>query len=256
MQEIDESQQRTRVMLLMVGVSIAFVAILSFVLDSKGVAGAFLLDLGTKFLPYPLTIQNVMWVMFFVTAGEIYIRYRRASVESAQLKLGLLDEDPETMLVMDDLGDINAQAKRQGGYFLQRLVNRSILQFQSSGSVDQTNSLLNSSLELMQHEVDTRYSMIRYLVWVIPTFGFIGTVMGIAFALGEVQQFEDTQSPDLIKALTLSLGVAFYTTLLALVQSTVLVFALHIAQAKEELTLNKAGQYCLDHLINKLYERK
>ena len=108
----------------------------------------------------------------------------------------------------------------------------------------------------MQHEVDTRYSMIRYLVWVIPTFGFIGTVMGIAFALGEVNQFEDPQDPDLLPALTKSLGVAFYTTLLALVHSTVLVFALHIAQAKEELALNKAGQYCLDHLINKLYERK
>lgn len=256
MQEIDETGQRVRTMLIMLGTSVAFVALLTLILDSEGAAGAFLLDLGTKYLLYPLTIQNVMWIMFFVTAGEIYLRYKRASVETAQLKAGLLDEDPETMLVMDDLGAINSQAQRQGGYFLQRLVTRSILQFQSSESVDQTNSLLNSSLELMQHEVDTRYSMIRYLVWVIPTFGFIGTVMGIAFALGEVNQFEDPQDPDLLPALTKSLGVAFYTTLLALVHSTVLVFALHIAQAKEELALNRAGQYCLDHLINKLYERK
>ena len=243
-------------MLIMLGVSVIFIGGLSVLMDNDSAAASFLLDLGTKHLPYPLTIQNVMWVMFFLTAGEVYLRYQRGSVESAQLKAGLLDEDPETMLVMDDLGAINAKAKSQGGYFLQRLVNRSILQFQSSESIDQTNSLLNSSLELMQHEVDTRYSMIRYLVWVIPTFGFIGTVMGIAFALGEVEQFDDPQDPDLLPTLTASLGVAFYTTLLALVHSTMLVFALHIAQAKEELALNKAGQYCLDHLINKLFERK
>ena len=136
MQEIDETSQRVRTLLIMVVVSVGFIAGLSFLLDKDSNTAAFLLDLGTKYLPYPLTIQNVMWVMFFVTAGEVYLRYQRASIESAQLKSGLLDEDPETMLVMDDLGAVNAQAKRQGGYFLQRLVNRSILQFQSSESVD------------------------------------------------------------------------------------------------------------------------
>jgi biopolymer transport protein ExbB/TolQ len=49
------------------------------------------------------------------------------------------------------------------------------------------------------------------------------------------------------------LGVAFATTLVALVQASILVFIQNIVQGREESALNKAGQYCLDNLINRLY---
>ena len=54
--------------------------------------------------------------------------------------------------------------------------------------------------------------------------------------------------------MTAKLGIAFSTTLVALILSAILVFLLHIAQGKEEVALNSAGQYCLDNLINRLYE--
>ena len=38
-------------------------------------------------------------------------------------------------------------------------------------------------MDLFLHEIDLRYSMIRYVVWVIPSLGFIGTVIGISLAL-------------------------------------------------------------------------
>ena len=122
---------------------------------------------------------------------------------------------------------------------------------------------MNSSLELFQHEVDLNYHMLRYVVWLIPTLGFIGTVVGIALALNETgaslssgsSGVSMTQNPELLVAMTKNLGVAFYTTLLALLLSAVLVFVLHVAQAREERALNKAGQYCLDNLINRLYEK-
>ena len=107
----------------------------------------------------------------------------------------------------------------------------------------------------MQHEVDGRYSLLRYLVWVIPTIGFIGTVVGIATALGEAGDTQDFQDPALLGELTRNLGVAFYTTMLALVQSAILVLAQSVTQAREEGALNRAGQYCLDNLINRLYDR-
>ena len=97
--------------------------------------------------------------------------------------------------------------------------------------------------------------MLRYLVWLIPTLGFIGTVVGIALALDYAGSNEDPQNPDLLAEITGRLGVAFYTTLLALIQSALLVFALHIVQQKEEMALNLSGQYCLDNLINRLYEK-
>lgn len=212
-------------------------------------------------LSFPVTIQNLMWLMFFAGCGEIWVRVAQAGQDLAPINDRLLPEDPEMMLRARDLGPIYRQVK-EGNYaehaFLPRLIMRTVLQFQSSRSVDQANTLLNSTLELCQHEIELRYNMLRYLVWLIPTLGFIGTVIGIAFALreaGNVNFADQEVMQDMMPRMTKSLGVAFYTTLLALLQSAVLVFALHIAQAREESVLNRAGQYCLDNLINRLYEK-
>ena len=94
--------------------------------------------------------------------------------------------------------------------------------------------------------------MVRYVVWAIPTLGFIGTVIGISLALAFAGQ-ADLQDPLLLAELTKRLAVAFNTTLLALVMSAILVLIQHLVQAFEEQALNAAGQYCLDNLINRLY---
>ena len=88
-----------------------------------------------------------------------------------------------------------------------------------------------------------------------PSLSSFPPSLHIAFALDYAANVEDPQDPTLLAEITGRLGVAFYTTLLALVQSALLVFALHIAQGREEMALNQSGQYCLDNLINRLYEK-
>ena len=246
-----------------------WVAMLSILIPAgqDGLAGDLLLDRNTASFTYPFTIQNLMWLIFFVGVGELLVRHLAGRREHWQLGLGLLPEDNETMLRMQDLGPLfrTIQDSDPGDqYWLQRLLKNTMLQFQSSGSVDQVNAVFNSSVDLCHHEVDLRYSLLRYLVWLIPTLGFIGTVIGIAFALKNAQI--TVSSPEsleiaelgmrLMQGLTKELGVAFYTTLLALLQSAVLMFALHLIQTNEEKALNKASQYCLRNLINRLYEAR
>lgn len=225
---------------------------------SGGLAKA-LLDFppGNGLLPYPVTIQNIMWVMFFFGCGELLVRHLQGMNEHRQLSKQLLPEDDSTMLRAGDLGAIYHRVKASSPrpYFLQRLILRTSAQFQSSRSIDQANSLMNSTLELYQHEIELRYNMLRYLVWVIPTLGFIGTVVGIALALESAAAADDLANVDAVRAVIAKLGVAFYTTLLALLQSMVLVFVMHLVQGREEGALNDAGQYCLDNLINRLYEK-
>ncbi len=223
-------------------------------------AAALLLDRGSA--GYPLTIQNAMWLLFFFGLGELWVRLRRARSETEQFFAGLLPEDESSMLRAKDLAPIyRAVRVGQARYYrLQRLIVRVVQQFQVSRSIDKANGLLNSSLELMQHEIELKYNMLRYLVWLIPTLGFIGTVIGIALALSAASALPnlDTAEAEEITAwftaMTAKLGVAFSTTLVALVMSAVLVFLLHVVEGKEEAALNGAGQYCLDNLINRLYE--
>ena len=102
------------------------------------------------------------------------------------------------------------------------------------------------------HEIDLKYSIMRYLTWLIPSLGFIGTVMGIMFALQYAGVPANAESEDFLYQVTSRLGVAFTTTLLALIMSAVLVLLQSLVQSKEERALNAAGQYCLDNLILRL----
>lgn len=258
-QQSNEINHRLKVMGINLVVGIIFVAVLSMLLsDPESSTGAFLLDRHTGSFMYPFTIQNVMWIMFFIGCGELWVRFSQSSVELAEIERHYLPEDETSMLRAEDLGVVYEKVKSgngKQGFFLQRIISRVILQFQASRSVDQSNSLFNSSLELFQHELELKYNMLRYLVWLIPTLGFIGTVVGIAFALDYAAGVENPQDPTLLAEISGRLGVAFYTTLLALIQSAFLMFALHIAQGREEMSLNQSGQYCLDNLINRLYEK-
>ena len=190
-------------------------------------------------------------------------RHRAGGEEGAQLARGLLPEDDTVMLRSADLRPVYEGVRKSdpnGAYWLQRLLSSVILQFQSNGSTDQVNAVFNSLVDLFQHEIELRYNLLRYLVWLIPTLGFIGTVVGIALALGEAGAMfagaapGEAAAPELMQNLTRELGVAFYTTLLALLQSAVLMATMHVVQGREEGALNRVGQYCLRNLVNRLYE--
>ena len=216
-----------------------------------------LLDKNSQLGTYPFTIQNLQWMVFFVGMGEIVVRFMTGNEELSELERNYLPTDERVVLRSADLGGLYAKVKanpKAQDRFLPRLIQRAVLQFQSSRSIDQANTLLNSSLDLYLHEIDLRYNMLRYTSWVLPSLGFIGTVVGIAMALAYAG-VTDPQDPALLGTLTRKLAVAFNTTIVALLQAMVLVFTMHIVQAREERALNRAGVYCVDNLINRLYEK-
>jgi flagellar motor component MotA len=153
---------------------------------------------------------------------------------------------------MRDLGPIRKRVSReftQEHGFLPFVIDLCILQFQSGRSVDQTVAVMNSSLELIQHRVDLRYGLIRYIAWLVPTLGFIGTVIGLGGALAGVPKDGSFKMYDVAH----TLAVGFDCTMVALAESAVLVFLLHLTQEKEETSVNLVGTYTLRNLINRLY---
>jgi biopolymer transport protein ExbB/TolQ len=204
------------------------------------------------------TIQSMMWVIFFVTLGELGLRLVESIKIDKGFSKGYLPEDSHTVLEQSDMGDIskktNEDASIQGS--LANFIKSVVMQFQISNSIEQTQNMLNSQLEMQSSVIDTNYNMIRYLTWLIPTLGFIGTVIGIANALAYAGLPGKATEPTFVAELTTRLAVAFDTTFVALIMSAVLVFLMHIFQGKDEKNLVKVGQYCLDNLINRLYIKK
>jgi biopolymer transport protein ExbB/TolQ len=214
----------------------------------------FLFDKGKgSFFPYPLTIQNLMWCFFFVGLGELYFRQQEINKESNAFKGEYLPTDEKIVLTHQDMGEIYRKLKSaEDG--LSKLIKSLILRFQAGRSVEQTHQMLNSQLEMWQYKAEIDYNMIRYLCWLIPTLGFIGTVVGIARTLNFAgSKIIAPESAEFLPALTVRLGVSFDTTLLALIMSAILVFTMHLIQGREEKIILQCGQYCLDNLITRLY---
>lgn len=247
---------------------VALVGVLSWLFPAgdDSVGAELLLDRNTRIFPYPFTIQNLMWLAFCVAAGELVVRHVAGARERRQIELGLLPEDDRTVLRQADVAEIHDRVARsdpEGRHLLQRMLTGALLQFRNSGSTARVTSLIELSLELYQHEIELRYNMLRYVIWLIPTLGFVGTVLGIAFAMrtagvmfAGASLTRATIGPEMMEQVTGDLGVAFYTTLLALLQSAVLMFAMHIMQEREEGALNRIGQYSLRNLVNRLHEER
>jgi len=232
-------------MFLSLGAAVFFIIVLSIIFP-KDSYGAEILTDHSRFshFPYPFTVQNLEHLVFFVGLGELFVRWRAAEREHWYLGIRLLPEDQETVLQQADLAPIRRRVARflsADCGFLPSLIDISILQFQSGRSIDQVVAVMNSSLELIEHRVDLGYGQIRYIAWLIPTVGFIGTVVGLGGSLALVPENGNLSLYTVAHALSLG----FNCTLVALLESAIMVFVLYLVQEREESAVNLAGSYTL-----------
>jgi len=99
--------------------------------------------------------------------------------------------------------------------------------------------------------LDSELSMIRYIAWAIPAIGFIGTVRGIGDALAEAHKAVTGD----ISGVTEGLGVAFNSTLVALLLSLLLMFLLHNLQLAQERLVLDVETYLDNRVLRNLQVR-
>ena len=93
--------------------------------------------------------------------------------------------------------------------------------------------------------MESELSMIRYIVWAIPSIGFLGTVRGIGDALAQAHEAVEGD----IAGMTASLGVAFNSTFIALLISLILMFFLHQLQLGQDRLVHDTYSYCKKNLL-------
>lgn len=124
----------------------------------------------------------------------------------------------------------------------------SLRRFLITNSVQNTSDAITSNIDALAVRLETENSMIRYLIWAIPSIGFIGTVRGIGQALSDA---EKALAGD-IAAMTDSLGVAFNSTFVALIISIFLMFLLHQLQKMQDGLLVETQAYCEKFLLTRI----
>ncbi|WP_163132604.1 MotA/TolQ/ExbB proton channel family protein [Agarivorans sp. Alg241-V36] len=208
---------------------------------------------------FPFTIQSFMWCVFAIACGQIIARAWRANQERHACETSILSANNQQLYSTEHINQLRQEIEMSPlakSLMLYRLLDALVLQLQINKQANNANQILNSNLELMQHELDLKYNLLKYWLWLLPTLGFIGTVIGVANALAQgakMPEVSDSTGMQLWLAnITDELSLAFNTTLLALVLAAVLMLLMHIVQGIEEKALNRAGSYCLNRLINKL----
>ena len=105
-----------------------------------------------------------------------------------------------------------------------------------------------AACDLYLEQLDAKLSLNKYILWAIPSVGFLGTVRGIGEALGRA---DEALAGD-ITGVANSLGVAFNSTFCALFISLLLMLASYLLQGREERLVANYKRFIAADLIGKL----
>ena len=131
-------------------------------------------------------------------------------------------------------------------------VSRVLRRVQNKGSAADVAALISEQAEIDRAILSNSYASVRFIVWLIPIMGFIGTVLGISLAIAGFPELFRSGSDtlgDQLGPITTNLGVAFDTTLLALIKVAVVMFVLFTVQKRGNELLNTFDEFCLDRLL-------
>jgi biopolymer transport protein ExbB/TolQ len=147
--------------------------------------------------------------------------------------------------------DSKSQTPDLKNKILPYIMARGLERYHMTGSVPEATETIMGRLEVAAEQQESELSMLRYLVWAIPSIGFIGTVRGIGVAL---QRADEALQGD-ITGVTSALGVAFNSTLVALVISIILMLLIHLLQGGQEGLILRLQTFCREQLLDKLFDR-
>lgn len=141
--------------------------------------------------------------------------------------------------------------KQERDYLLPRALLAGLHRFQTTGDIQAASAIVKDTCDSEADHLETELTIVRYIAWAIPSIGFLGTVRGIGTALGQAHQ---AVSGDIV-GVTVSLGVAFNSTFVALVVSIILMFLLHQLQLLQDRLVLDCQNYCDERLIRHLQVR-
>ena len=208
-------------------------------------------------VPYSLVVM-MGWGIGILFFKSRKLKYQRQAMHYDLLPKVVSDEIRVENIVgfVEHLGSLKIDPHRN---FLMNRILRGLEHFSVRQNHSDTANMLASQSEIDATTVESSYTLLKVFIWAIPILGFIGTVIGISDAVGSFSGELDTagdidQLRNKLSEVTQGLGVAFDTTLVALVMSLVVMFPTTMIQKAEEDLLNQVDDYCNENFLKRLRE--
>jgi len=147
--------------------------------------------------------------------------------------------------VMDILVKAQEAERLKNKNLVTNIIKKACTKFRTSKNISEMIEIISIQTEIDKNKSESDQSNIRYLTWLIPSVGFIGTVLGISQALAIANSGD-------MNLITATLGVAFDTTLVALVLSIIVMWFYHRLQEETDRLHDNIKEYVIENLVNRV----
>lgn len=189
----------------------------------------------------------MLWAMAILARKAWNVRRERALLRGdlVQLAAGesIFPEDAREVA-----RGIEALPEPARDFLYPRALMTALQRFRSTRNVQDVSDAVSRVCDAENDRLDSELSIIRYIAWAIPSIGFIGTVRGI----GQALTFAHKAVEGDMTGVTASLGLAFNSTLVALMLSLLLMFLLYQLQLVQERLVLDTQTACDRRLIQNL----
>lgn len=192
----------------------------------------------------------MFWALAIMGYKTMAHRREQAALEADLLRL------PEGMKILPE--DTREYARQIEGLpeetralLAPRALLGALARFGATRNVQDASTVAHGICQSEADRLDSDLAMLRYIAWAIPAIGFIGTVRGIGDALSQAHKAVTGD----ISGVTEGLGVAFNSTLIALLLSILLMFLMQQLQRVQERRVLDAETWLDQKVIRNLQAR-
>jgi len=261
------------------GLGIAFViaAIVAFGYHSAPAGSSletFFFALGGK-MPSGI-IQAATIACFFIAIFGVIALNNKIQQEESAYMAKLLPETEQYVLYPEDVSRIKLEAieaeKRMGPRLLTDLIKQATTKFRADNSTGETLSIVETVSEMQRKSLEKEFWLISICQTLIPTFGFLGTVWGMAAAILSMGQAKPVAAATTlptatatatapvpavtstdIQALIDSMGTAFFTTIVAIVLGIVVSILVKRLETRVDEFQTNMKRYVVENLVNRIH---
>jgi hypothetical protein len=191
------------------------------------------------------------WAGFILLGRYLEVRRQRRA-----FTLDLLPTEVGVCILPEDARLLQRRVEQRAGgrpYILANMIRLALGRYAVSRTGHDVSDTVRTQADVDLGRLVASMATVHYLAWAIPAIGFLGTVRGLATSLTMGARTGE-EIAKFIHEATTHLNVAFDCTLVALALSLVVMFLLHSVQREEEALVIDCQQYCLEHLVTRLYE--
>jgi len=190
----------------------------------------------------------------FLWASLIFLsRWTEVRRQRRGFAIGFLPTEEGSRILQEDARPLSRKieqiVEKRGPYIVANMIRQALGKFVVSRSSQDVATTVKTQADVDLGRLVASMSTMNYLAWAIPAIGFFGTVRGLAGSMTVAGK-----GGEQIRIATQHLTVAFDCTLVALGLSLLVMFFIHVIQREEESLIVDCQQYCLEHLVNRIYQ--